>query len=258
MTIRSTDRGAVRAIGFDRPERRNAITAQMYTMLADALDAASNTVGVKVVVIHGHEGVFTAGNDLEDFLNDPPTGDKAPVFRFLKTIAGFQLPIVAAVSGPAVGVGTTMLLHCDLIYAADTARFSLPFANLGLCPEAASSYLLPALAGYPRAAEKLLFGDPFEAQEALAMGLVNEILPADRVLPHALARAAALAERPLVSLIQTKALMRAPLKDGIGRAMRDEGVAFGRMLAEPAAREAFTAFLAKRKPDFARIEAPDA
>lgn len=254
MTIRSTERGAVRAIGFDRAERRNAITAEMYAMLANALEDASRTEGVKVVVIHGHEGVFTAGNDLEDFLNDPPTGDAAPVFRFLKTLATFRLPVIAAVSGPAVGVGTTLLLHCDLVYAADTARFSLPFANLGLCPEAASSYLLPMLAGYPRAAEKLLFGEPFGPEEALSMGLINEIQPADKVLPHALARAAALAERPLVSLMQTKALMKAPFKAGIDRALRDEGVAFGRMLAEPAAREAFTAFLAKRKPDFARIE----
>ncbi|MGE0313130.1 MAG: enoyl-CoA hydratase [Lautropia sp.] len=255
MTIRSTARGAVRAIGFDRPERRNAITAEMYTMLADALDDASRTEGVKVVVIHGHEGVFTAGNDLEDFLNDPPTGDTAPVFRFLKTIAGFRLPVIAAVSGPAVGIGTTLLLHCDLVYAADTARFSLPFTNLGLCPEAASSFLLPMIAGHARAAEKLLFGEAFGADEALAMGLVNEVLPADRVLPHALGRAAALSERPLVSLMQTKALMKAPFKDGVSRAMRDENVAFGRLLAEPAAREAFTAFLAKRKPDFARVEA---
>ena len=245
--------GAVLQLGFDRAERRNAITSRMYAMLADGLDFAAATPEIRVVVLHGHPDVFTAGNDLGDFLSNPPSGEDAPVHRFLASIAGFGKPLVAAVNGPAVGVGTTMLLHCDLVYAGDDAQFSLPFANLGLCPEAGSSVLLPALAGYARAAEKLLFGEPFDATEAREMGLVNKVLPAAKVLAFALERAHALAQRPASSLLHTKRLMRAALAAQVATAMADEGATFRRMLTEPAAREAFSAFMQKRKPDFSSI-----
>ena len=176
------------------------------------------------------------------------------MLRFLAALARFRSRWLAAVNGPAVGVGTTMLLHCDLVYAGEDAQFSLPFASLGLCPEAGSSVLLPALAGYARAAEKLLFGEPFDAQEAREMGLVNKVMPAAQVLEFALARAHSLARQPAASLLETKRLLRAPLAAQVAQAMADESATFRRMITEPAAREAFSAFLEKRKPDFSKAE----
>ncbi len=177
MTIRQVRQGAVLQLGFDRVDRRNAITSAMYDALADGLEFAAATPEIRVVLLHGHLSVFTAGNDLADFLNNPPGGEDTAVFRFLGAISRFPKPLIAAVNGPAVGIGTTMLLHCDLVYAGEAASFSLPFTNLGICPEAGSSVLLPALAGYARAAEKLLFGEPFDVSEAREMGLVNKVLP---------------------------------------------------------------------------------
>jgi enoyl-CoA hydratase/carnithine racemase len=246
--------GAVQQFGFCRPERRNAITTRMYAVLADGLRAAAVDPAIKVVVLHGTPQVFTAGNDLGDFLNSPPAGEDAPVLRFLAAISSFPKPLVGAVTGPAVGVGTTMLLHCDLVYAGEDAQFSLPFASLGLCPEAGSSVLLPALAGYARAAEKLLFGEPFDAREARDMGLVNQVMPAAQVLEFALARAHALARQPVAALLETKRLLRAPLAEQVTRAMADENATFRRMITEPAAREAFSAFLEKRKADFSKLD----
>jgi len=250
--IARSTRGAVLGLGFDRPERRNAITTQMYRLLADALGAAASSPEIRVVVLHGHPDVFTAGNDLNDFLKNPPAAEDSPVLRFLAAISRFEKPLIAAVNGPAVGVGTTMLLHCDLVYAGADAQFSLPFASLGLCPEAGSSLLLPVLAGYARAAEKLLFGEPFGADEAREMGLVNKVVPAAQVLDYALERAQLLACQPLSSLLHTKRLMRTPLALQVAAAMADESATFRRLLTEPAAREAFAAFLQKRKPDFSK------
>ncbi|MVZ56211.1 enoyl-CoA hydratase, partial [Escherichia coli] len=149
-----------------------------YQTLADALVAAETDPAIRVIVLAGHESVFTAGNDLEDFMKNPPKDESAPVHQFLRAISTASKPLIASVSGAAVGVGTTMLLHCDLVYASETAKLSMPFAQLGLCPEAASSLLLPQLAGYHRAADKLLFGEPFDANEARELGLVNRVLPA--------------------------------------------------------------------------------
>ena len=253
MTIRIEVTGGVMSLAFDRPERRNAITAAMYAQLADGRAQAAADRSVRVVVLHGDENVFTAGNDLGDFQKNPPQGTDTPVQRFLQGLLEFDKPLVAAVCGHAVGVGTTMLLHCDLVYAGDNASFALPFVNLGLCPEAASSLLLPRLVGHPRAAQALLFGEPFGASEALAMGLVNEVLPAAGAIARARERAEALATRPLEALVTTKRLMRAPVREACARAMASEGEHFRRMLREPAAREAFAAFMEKRKPDFSRL-----
>lgn len=247
-------RDSVMVLRFDRASRRNAITVSMYAALADGLEQAATDNTVRVVVLTGSTEAFTAGNDLKDFRDNPPQGADAPVHRFLRALLAFPKPLIASVCGPAVGVGTTMLLHCDLIYAGENATLVLPFVNLGLCPEAGSSVLLPALAGHQRAAEKLLFGEPFDAREAQAMGLVNRVLPAAEVEPHALARAAELAARPLSALIATKALMKQGGADAVAQAMKREGEQFGRLLRSPAAREAFSAFLEKRKPDFARVE----
>ena len=156
-----------------RVQRKNSLTAAMYADLADGLQRARDDAAVRVVVIQGHETVFSAGNDIGDFLNTPPTSADAPVFRFLNGISRFPKPLVAAVCGPAVGVGTTMLLHCDLVYAGDNAAFSMPFVNLGLCPEAASSLLVPRLLGHARAAEALLLGEPFTAESAMEWGPVS-------------------------------------------------------------------------------------
>ena len=255
MTIRHETAAGIATLTFDRPQRRHAITADMYAQLAAALESAATDPAVRVARIRGSEDAFTAGNDLGDFLANPPVGDDAPVMRFLRAIASFPKPLIASVCGPAVGVGTTMLLHCDLVYAGESASFALPFANLGLCPEAGASLLLPALAGWQRAAEKLLFGEPFGAAEAQAMGLVNRVLPSAEVDAFAARRAAELASRPLPSLLATKALMRAPLAQATAEQMRLEGARFVRMLREPAAREAFAAFMEKRAPDFGRVGA---
>ena len=225
----------------------------MYAALADALESAKNDAAVRTLVIQGHETIFSAGNDIGDFLNQPPSKPDAPVFRFLYGISSFPKPIVAAVCGPAVGIGTTMLLHCDLVYAGDNAAFSMPFVNLGLCPEAASSILAAQLMGYHRAAEALLLGEPFMAETALEMGLINRIVPPAEANALAQRQALKLAAKPLSALMETKRLMKKGNAASVAERIAEEGVAFGRMLHEPAAREAFTAFMEKRKPDFSGI-----
>lgn len=243
----------VMTLTFNRVARKNSITAAMYAALADALQQAEDDAGVRVVVLQGDEAVFCAGNDLGDFLNHPPTGEDAEVFRFLRAIANFSKPLVGAVCGPAVGIGTTMLFHCDLVYAGDNAAFSMPFVNLGLCAEGASSLLAPQMFGYHRAAEALLLGDAFYAEAALEVGLVNKVLPPSETNAYALQVARKLAAKPLVSLVETKRLMKKGQHQLVLQTIADEGQVFGRMLREPAAKEAFAAFMEKRQPDFSKL-----
>jgi enoyl-CoA hydratase/carnithine racemase len=243
----------VQTITFNRVEKKNSITRAMYRELSDALDAASEDAAVRVVLLQGDITIFSAGNDIGDFLSGPPADDDAPAFRFLRTIAGFAKPLLAAVCGPAVGIGTTMLFHCDLVYAGDNAAFSMPFVNLGLCPEGASSLLAPQMFGYHRAAEALLLGEPFMAEAALEVGLINRIVPPTEVNAMAQAQARKLAAKPLSSLIETKRLLKKGQAALVIRQMQEEGAGFGRMLREPAAKEAFTAFMQKRKPDFSAV-----
>ena len=243
----------VMTLTINRVDKKNSITAAMYAAMADALAAAVTDAAVKAVVIQGHETIFSAGNDIGDFLNKPPSTQDSPVFRFLRGISSFPKPIVAAVCGPAVGIGTTLLLHCDLIYAGDNAAFSMPFVNLGLCPEAASSVLVPQLMGYPRAAEALLLGEPFSAETALEIGLINRIVPPAEVSALAQQQARKLAAKPLSSIIETKRLMKKGNASLVAERMAEEGDSFGRMLGEPAAREAFSAFMQKRRPDFSNV-----
>ena len=245
--------GAVLIIAFNRPAKKNAITAAMYQAMADALKQADEDAAVRTVLLKGTPDIFTAGNDLEDFLKNPPSGQDSPVFQFLYNVSHAKKPLVAAVNGAAVGVGTTMLLHCDAVYAADNAKFSMPFTTLGLCPEAASSLLLPAIAGYQRAAEKLLFGEPFGAVEAKEMGFVTQVLPAAEVAAHALSRAQKLAALPASSVRTTKALMRGAHLKAVEAQMTDESAHFRKMLTSPEAKEAFGAFFEKRKPDFSKF-----
>ncbi len=240
----------IATIELNRPGKKNALTAPMYRAMTGGLRAAEADPAVRCILVHGSAEAFTAGNDLEDFLNDPPLGEDAPVFQFLIALAECGKPLVAAVAGPAVGVGTTLLLHCDLVYAGENARFALPFAQLGLCPEAGSTLLLPAMVGHLRAAEKLLLGEPFGAAEALEMGLVNAVLPAADTLGHARTQAAKLVRLPAASLRATKRLLRQDQRDAVLRRIREEAAEFRTMLTAPAAREAFSAFLEKRKPDF--------
>ena len=240
----------VMTITFNRPDKKNSITSAMYAAMADALAQARDQDAVRVVVFQGSETMFSAGNDIADFLNKPPSSQDSPVYRFLHGIAAFPKPIVAAVCGPAVGIGTTMLMHCDLVYAGDNAAFSLPFVNLGLCPEAASSLLVPQMLGYHRAAEALLLGEPFMAEAALEVGLVNRIVPPTEARNLAQAQARKLAAKPIRSLVETKRLMKKGQAQLVLQQMTEEGASFGRMLGEPAAREAFTAFMEKRRPDF--------
>ena len=243
----------VLTLTLNRLEKKNSFTSVMYAALADALIQAGTDASVRVVVLQGHETVFSAGNDINDFLNQPPSGPDSPVFRFLNAIATFPKPLLASVCGPAVGIGTTLLLHCDLAYAGDNAMFSMPFVNLGICPEAASSLLVPRLMGYHRAAEALLMGEPFMAEAALEVGLVNRVVPPTEANAVARQQALKLAAKPLTSLIETKRLLKASITPAVVERIAEEGVIFGRMLREPAAREAFGAFMEKRKPDFSRF-----
>src|SRR5471032_2714598 len=186
MDILSSKAGGVLTIEFNRPERKNAITSAMYQSMADAINDGEQDAAVRAILIVGKPEIFTAGNDLEDFMKTSRPADGAgieerAVFRFMMALSGATKPVVAAVAGAAVGIGTTMLLHCDLVYAAPNTRLQLPFVNLGLVPEAASSLLLPALIGYQRAAELLLLGEPFTAQRAKEIGLVTEVVPEDQL-----------------------------------------------------------------------------
>ena len=243
----------VTTLTLNRVDKKNSITAAMYAAMADALEAAAQDAAVRAMVLQGHATVFSAGNDIGDFLSNPPAGSDAPVFRFLRAISSFPKPLVAAVCGPAVGVGTTMLFHCDLVYAGDNAAFSMPFVNLGLCPEAASSLLVPQMMGYHRAAEALLLGEPFMAEAALEVGLVNRIVPPTEANGIAQVQARKLAAKPVSSLIATKRLMKQGQAAAVAKQMAEEGALFARMLTEPAAREAFSAFMEKRRPDFSGL-----
>ncbi len=241
--------GGVMTLTFNRPDKKNALTSEMYAALADGFAAAEADPAVRVILLTGAGGAFTAGNDLQDFLARPPVGDEAPVSRFLRALATATKPLVAAVSGVAVGVGTTMLLHCDLVYAGESARLSLPFTSLALVPEAGSSLLLPRLVGHQKAAELFMLGEPIDGRTAKEIGLVAEVFN-DAALPDEVrARVAKLAAKAPEALRLTKQLMKAP-KTSVAEQMAAEGAIFRERLHSAEAREAFTAFMEKRAPRF--------
>jgi len=242
----------VLTLRLDRPEKKNALTLGMYRGMIEALQQAEADPAVRVVLITGSEDCFTAGNDLMDFANAKP-GETSPAITYLQTLAAAQKPVIAAVGGVAVGIGTTMLLHCDLAYASTSARFQLPFVNLGLCPEAGSSVLLPALMGHRQAAELLFFGEPFSAEVAHELGIVNAVLSASEVLSAATAKALQLAEKPPAALQTTKALLKRGTAGSIADAMARETEKFAALLQGPEAREAMMAFMQRRKPDFSKF-----
>jgi enoyl-CoA hydratase/carnithine racemase len=239
-------------IRIDRADKKNALTFAMYTALADALEAADRNAAVRVVTISGVGDSFTSGNDLQDFLSGAPPEGEGPAFRFVRVISEVGKPIVAAVNGLAVGVGVTMLLHCDLVYAAANATFQIPFVNLGLVTEAASSLLLPRLMGHQKAAELLLLGERFDAAAAQAIGLVNAVCPGEALAGLARDRALALAAKPPSSVRLIKALMKSKTASVPAR-MAEEGALFATQLRSAEAREAMTAFMERRKPDFSRF-----
>ena len=243
-TVSRTLDGSILTLSLNRPEKQNAITRDMYSFMADALQEATRDFGIRCVVIT-HEGPhFTAGNDLYDFLNSPPLEPGSPVMRFLEQIHNFPKPLLAAVSGNAVGIGTTMLMHCDLVVAATSTKFSMPFVNLGLVPEAGSSILFPRLAGYQRASQIFLTGDPFSAEYAKEIGLIAEIhaQPLQRIKEFA----DKIVQQPPNAVLQTKALLKSELHDKVSAVMVAEGELFQMALQSDEAREAFMSFLAKK------------
>lgn len=236
---------AIYTIRFDRPAKKNALTIAMYERIVAALAEAAADEAVRVVRFIGAPGAYTAGNDLSDFLSRPPTAE-SPVVHLLFALAVFPKPMVAAVDGAAVGLGTTMLLHCDLVVATERARFQMPFVKLGLVPEAASSLLLPMVAGLQRASEWLLLGEPFTVEEARAGGLVNRVVAPEALEAESMALCLALASRPVQAVRATKALIRGPLADAVDHALWRETRRFGELLHTPEAMEAFINFLQRR------------
>lgn len=253
MNIKTHTANGVATLEIARPEKKNALTLAMYEALTQAVSAARADRAVRALLICGQPGVFTSGNDLEDFMQRPPAGEDSPVFQFMRTLRDCDKPIVAAVTGVAIGIGVTMLLHCDLVYVSDEARLAMPFVALGLVPEFASSLLLPRLLGHAKAAEKLLLGDPFSGAEAVDMGIANAVLPPAEVLPYARRVAERFNSLPPDAVRETKRLLRAGQKDAVARTMQAEAAIFAERLRSGEATEAFAAFLAKRKPDFSKF-----
>ena len=237
-------------IRIRRPARRNALTHAMYRELLAALERGDSDGDVRVLLITGTPDCFTAGNDMADFLERPPDSFDSPVMQLLQRLPALETPLVAAVNGAAVGIGTTLLLHCDLVYVGRGARLQLPFVNLGLSPEAGSGLLLPLLVGRPRAAELLLLGEPFDGATAFELGLANAVLDDDDCLAHARERAARLAAQPPAAVRATRGLMRRAWQDRTREQIEAETAVFIERLHAPEAREAMTAFMEKRAPDF--------
>ena len=246
MAIDTTIQDGVLSIRFARPEKKNAITAAMYASLAAALRAAASDESVRAIVIAGSPGVFTAGNDLGDFLENPPADLDQPVVHFMDAFVDLDKPVIAAVTGHAVGIGVTLLLHCDLAYLAEGAILTMPFVALGLVPEFGSTTLLPQRIGHARAAERLLLGEPMTAADALACGLVNAVLPPAEVVPRAMQAAARLRALPADAVQTAKRLLREPQRETTRRAIRAEFEVFVERLRSPDTRAALRAFFERR------------
>jgi enoyl-CoA hydratase/carnithine racemase len=243
----------VQFIRINRPDRKNALDLAMYKALTDALRRAESNRNIRVTVITGMADSFCSGNDIEDFLKGPPADASSPIVQFVEALIATETPIVAAVNGHAIGIGSTMLLHCDLVYAADGARFQMPFVNIGLCPEAASSLLLPLTVGHRQAAEMLYLGKTLNAVEAARLGLVNAVFPASQLEPEAMEAAEGIAAQPPEAVRTTKRLLRDAFLDAVTAASRREMQSFLPLLSGPEAKEALSAFMEKRAPDFSRF-----
>lgn len=251
--IQQTLESGVLILRIHRPAKKNALTQSMYAALAQALINGAEDDTVRVVLLTGSDGVFTSGNDVNDFLKTRDTSEDSPVARFMHALAAFPKPVVAGIGGLAIGIGVTLLLHCDLIYAGRGTRLQMPFVNIGICPEFASSYLLPRIMGHARAAELILFGDPFTAEQARDYGLVNTVIDDEIVEAHALERAQRLARQAPNALRASKALLKRWSAARVREAIPIEAEHFGPMLRQPEALEAMTAFVEKRSPDFSKF-----
>ena len=239
-------RGTVLRIAFNRANKKNALTMAMYDLLTAGLAQAASDAKVRSVLFVGSPGIFTAGNDIGDFMQHPPMSEDTPVVRFLNALMSFDKPIVAAVDGPAVGIGTTMLLHCDLVLATERARFHMPFTKLGLVPEAAASVLVPALVGHQRAVAWLLLARPFDATEALAAGLLDRVVAPDELEAAADALGAEIAALPAESVRLTRQLLKMGMRSLVDEAKQRELTLFMQRLTAPETMEAFAAFMSKR------------
>jgi enoyl-CoA hydratase/carnithine racemase len=237
---------------LNRPDKKNAMTSSMYVTLADLLNDAARDEQIRVALWHGAGDSFSAGNDVEDFLKNPPGPGESPQARLMDALINFDKPLVAAVQGAAIGGGTTMLTHCDFVYAGESAKFQMPFINLGLVPEFGSSYSLPMRIGHIRAAELILLGLPFDARRAAELGLVTRVVPDEKLMATATETAQKLAQKPIGALRACKRLMKLSSREQIEQAMKLEGEEFALRVRSAEAREAFTAFLEKRAPDFSK------
>ncbi len=253
MSIKTAVLNGVCTIEIARPEKKNAITVDMYIAMATALREAMADAAVRSVLITGQPGIFTSGNDLEDFMKRGGAATDSPVYHFMHALVDCDKPVIAAVTGAAIGIGTTLLLHCDFVYVSDEARLAMPFTSLGLVPEFASSLLIPQLMGSRKAAEKLLLGDPFTAEEAVDCGIANAVLPASEVVNHARRVAERFNALPPSAVRESKKLMQRATASQVREAIEVEAELFVRRLSSPEAKEAFTAFFQKRKPDFSQF-----
>ena len=253
MTIKTATLNGVANIEIARPEKKNAITQAMYRAMAEAIDAAVADNAVRAILLTGQPGIFTSGNDIEDFMQRPPDGTESPAFGFMRSLIACDKPVIAAVTGAAIGIGTTMLLHCDFVYVSDEARLAMPFVSLGLVPEFGSSLIVPQLMGNARAAEKLLLGDAFTASDAVEAGIANAVLPAAEVVMHARRIAERFNALPPGAVRETKKLMRRARNEATLDAIAVEGGVFAKRLRSPEAQEAFSAFFHKRRPDFSKF-----
>jgi len=254
MSIKTAIVNGVASIEIARPEKKNALTRAMYQEMADALVAVNSDKSVRAVLIQGQPNIFTSGNDIEDFMSSPPRDEEAPVFQFMRALVGCEKPVIAAVNGAAIGIGTTLLLHCDLVYVADDARLAMPFVGLGLVPEFASSLIVPRLLGHAKAAEKLLLGDPFTGADAAECGIANAVLPAAEVANHARRVAERFNTLAPSAVRESKRLMRRHSAEQVQETIKVEAEIFGARLRSPEAMEAFQAFFQKRAPDFSKFD----
>ena len=260
MSIKTGTSNGVAQIEIARPEKKNALTVAMYQAMKEALEAARADHAVRAVLITGQPGIFTSGNDIEDFMSRAPAGSgsgsdamESPVFQFMRALIDCDKPVVAAVTGAAIGIGTTLLLHCDFVYVSDEARLAMPFVTLGLVPEFASSLLVPQLMGPRRAAQTLLLGEPFTPEQAVEFGIANAVIPAGEVVNHARRIAERFNALPMGAVREAKQLLKAPQREVVLQTIRNEGEIFARRLKSPETMEAFQAFFQKRKPDFSKF-----
>jgi enoyl-CoA hydratase/carnithine racemase len=252
--IHTKNEQGIAHIVFARADKKNAVVNEMWQELVNVLNQAELDDNVRVIVFYGEGGNFSAGYDLADFLHRPPLAADAPIFQFLAALVNVTKPVIAALEGVAIGIGTTLLLHADFAYAASNTRFQLPFVNLGLCPEAASSLLVPQLCGQRKAAELLMLGAPFDAETALACGFINKVVAPGEAIAQALAVAAQLNQKPPAALRVTKSLLKQANRQLVAEALNNEAQSFSRLLQSAEAKEAFAAFLEKRAPDFSKLK----